>query len=393
MAQRRALTAAQVAALSDGVHWVAPSLYLQIRPQGTRSWLFRCSRNGENQWTGMGAAADKPLSEARDEAATLRVAVRRGEDPFAEREAARAATKPKSKVPSFADCAGRYLESHRAGWRNGKHVAQWESTIRSYANPVLGKLPVDRVTVEHVLKVLEPIWTEKPETASRLRGRIEMVLGWATAMKYRSGDNPAAWKGALSHLLPPLSKVQKIAHRKAVPYAEVPAVVQQLQKVNGTSAKALLFTILTGARTGETIGATWDEIDLDQKLWVIPAERMKASKEHRVPLSEAALSLLKDMSRENRYVFPGSRRNQPLSNMSMLKCLRTIRSETAETVHGFRSSFRDWAAEQTDYPREIVEACLAHATGGAVELAYRRTDFLEKRRELMAEWGRWCVEG
>jgi hypothetical protein len=291
MAQRRSLTSIQVAALSDdGVHWIAPSLYLQIRPQGTRSWLFRCSRNGENQWKGIGAAADKALSEARDEAAMLRVAVRRGEDPFARRAAARAATKPKTKVPSFADCAGRYIESHRAGWRNDKHVAQWESTIRSYANPVLGKLPVDRVTVEHVLKVLEPIWTSKPETASRPRGRIEMVLGWATAMRYRSGDNPAAWKGALSHLLPPLSKVQKIAHRKAVPYAEVPAVVQQLTKLKGTSAKALLFTVLTGARTGETIDATWDEIDLVQKLWVIPAERMKAGKEHRVPLSDAAVS-------------------------------------------------------------------------------------------------------
>jgi hypothetical protein len=285
MAQRRALTSSQVAALKDeGVHWVAPSLYLQIRPQGTRSWLFRYSREGENQWMGLGALAEKPVSEARDEAAMLRVAVRRGDDPMAEKQQQREKSGPRVKVPTFAECAESYMESHRAGWKNDKHIAQWESTLKTYAYPVLGKMAVDKVTVEQVLKVLNPIWTEKPETASRLRGRIEMVLGWATAIRHRSGDNPAAWKGALSHLLPPIGKVQTIAHRKAVPYAEVPQVVQALIKLSGSSAKALLFTILTGARTGEVIGATWEEIDINQKLWTIPGERMKAGKTHRATI-------------------------------------------------------------------------------------------------------------
>jgi integrase len=388
---KRALTATQVTALTrDGVHWIAPSLYMQIRPQGTRSWLFRYSRDGENQWLGLGSVADKPLSEARDEAAELRVRVRRGTDPLAEREKVTAAARPKMKASSFADCAVKYLVAHRAGWKNDKHIAQWESTLRMYANPVLGKLPVDQIGVEQVLRVLEPIWTEKPETASRLRGRIEKVLGWATAMKYRSGDNPAAWKGALSHLLPAISKVQKIEHHKALPYREVPALMAELLANGSQSAKALAFTILTVARTGETIGATPSEIDRDQKLWVLPAERMKAGREHRVPLSDAALGLIDTSSPEQRFVFSGSKPNRGLSNMSMLMLLRGLRGDGGVTVHGFRSAFSTWAREQTDYPREIVEACLAHASGDAVELAYRRTDFLDKRRDLMEEWGAYC---
>jgi integrase len=387
---KRALTASQVAALTKhGVHPVAPSLYLQIRPQGTRSWPFRYSRNGENQWLGLGASTDKTLSEARDEAAELRVRVRRGSDPLAEREKAATVTKPKKKAPSFADCADRYMEAHRAGWKNDKHIAQWESTLRMYASPVLEKLPVDQVGVEQVLKVLEPIWTEKPETASRLRGRIEKVLGWATAMKYRSGDNPAAWKGALSHLLPAISKVQTIVHHKAMEYREVPKLMVELLANGSESAKALAFTILTGARTGEAIGATPSEINQDQKLWTIPAERMKAGREHRVPLSDAALGLIGTPSPEQRFVFTGSKPNRGLSNMSMLMLLRGLRGDRC-TVHGFRSAFSTWAREQTDYPREIVEACLAHASGDAVELAYRRTDFLDKRRELMGEWATFC---
>jgi integrase len=391
MSQHRALTAAQVSALTaDGVHWVAPSLYMQIRAaQGTRSWLFRYSRAGENQWMGLGAVADKSLTEARDEAAVLRVQVRKGGDPMAEREQVAIAAKPRTKAPTFADCADKYIEAHRAGWKNEKHIEQWESTLRTYAGPVIGKKPVDQIVVEDVLKILKPIWSTKPETASRLRGRIEKVLGWATAMKFRTGDNPAAWNGALSHLLPAISKVQRIEHHKAVPYAEVPALMKQLISNDSISAKALVFTILTGARTGETIGATWNEIDLDNKLWTIPAERMKAGREHRVPLSQRAVDLLKKLPRDTKHVFPNPRTGRALSNLAMLMLLRGLREDGA-TVHGFRSSFSTWAREQTDYPREIVEACLAHASGDAVELAYLRTDFLDKRRELMEAWAKFC---
>ena len=247
---KRALTATQVAALSDHtVHWVAPSLYRQIRPQGTRSWLFRYSRNGENQWMGLGALVDKALTEARDDAAMMHVLVKRGGDPMGEKREAEAVAKPsgKTKASTFAECAEQYIDSHRAGWKNDKHIAQWESTLRMYADPVIGKKAVDTITVEDVLKVLKPIWTEKPETASRLRGRIEKVLGWATAMKFRSGDNPAAWNGALSHLLPATSKVQTIMHHKAVPYDELPALVAELRQNDSISAKALMFTILHGS--------------------------------------------------------------------------------------------------------------------------------------------------
>jgi integrase len=338
---------------------------------------------------GLGAASEKSLTEARDEAAVLRVQVRKGGDPMGEREQVAAKTKPRTKAPTFADCADKYIEAHRAGWKNAKHIDQWESTLRTYAGPVIGKKPVDQIVVEDVLKILQPIWSTKPETASRLRGRIEKVLGWATAMKYRTGDNPAAWSGALSHLLPAISKVQKIEHHKAVPYAEVPALMKQLIGNDSASAQALIFTILTAARTGETTGAVWSDIDLDAKLWVLPPERMKANREHRVPLSDPVIKLLKGLPKDNRYVFPGMRKSG-LSNMAMLQLLRGLRNDGV-TVHGFRSAFSTWAREQTDYPREIVEACLAHASGDAVELAYRRTDFLDKRRELMGAWAGFCA--
>jgi len=338
---------------------------------------------------GLGAAVDKSLTDARDEAAVLRVQVRRGGDPMAEREQAAVTATPRTKAPTFADCADKYIESHRAGWKNDKHIDQWESTLKTYAGPVIGKKPVDQIVVEDVLKILKPIWSKKPETASRLRGRIEKVLGWATAMKFRAGDNPAAWNGALSHLLPAISKVQKIEHHKALPYDELPTLMSELKDNESISARALMFTILTASRTGETTGAVWSEIDLDAKLWVLPPERMKANREHRVPLSEAAVKLLKDQPREGRYVFPGMRKNG-LSNMAMLQMLRGLRG-SGITVHGFRSAFSTWAREQTDYPREIVEACLAHASGDAVELAYRRTDFLDKRKELMEQWAKFCV--
>lgn len=391
---KRALSAAQVASIkADGRHPVAPSLYLNVRAAtGSRSWLFRYERQGKCHWLGLGGAADVPLTKARDEAERLRVEVRQGQDPLAERKTKKAeVSKVISIAPTFAWCAAEYIAAHEASWKNDKHIAQWTSTLATYVKPIFGSLPVDKVEVEHVLKALKPIWITKPETASRLRGRIERIIGYASAMGHRSGPNPAEWKGALSHLLPPHGRVQKVVHHAAVPYAEVPALVARLGRMTSTSAKALRFTVLTASRTGETIGALWSEIDLKARLWTIPAERMKAGVTHRVPLSDAAIELLKSLPRDGALVFPGSRRGKPLSNMSMLMCLRGLRTDAA-TVHGLRSSFRDWCAEATNHPREIVEQCLAHATGSAVELAYLRSDHLAKRKIVMAEWATFCAK-
>lgn len=374
------------------MHWVAPSLYMQVRDHGTRSWLFRYSCGGTNQWMGLGSTDDKPLGDARDEAAMLRVLVKRGEDPIANKRQVEAKRKieMKPKVPTFAECATQYIASHKSGWKNEKHAQQWPSTIKMYVNPFIGKLPVDQVTVEDVLKVLKPIWTSKAETASRVRGRVEQILGWATAMGYRSGENPAQWKGgALPHLLPATDKISKVEHRKAVPYQDVPKLMTELRKNGSTSAKALMFTILTGARTTETREATHSEIDRTTKIWTIPARRMKAGREHRVPLTDEVLKLIDSDPAASKYLFP-SPSGYALSNMAMLQLLRGLRDD-GSTVHGFRSSFRDWAAEQTDFPREVVEACLAHALGDDAELSYKRTDFLEKRREVMVAWVSFCL--
>jgi len=397
MSARRSLTAAKVAAIKDdGVHWVAPSLYIQVREaQGTRSWLFRYSRNGKNQWMGLESVEEKPFTEARDEAAMLRVLVKRGEDPMAQKREveAKRQIEIKPKAPTFDECAKQYVASHEGGWKNPKHIAQWKSTLRDYAGPVIGKTRVDEITVEDVLKVLKPIWIEKPETASRLRGRIEKVLGWATAMKYRTGENPAAWAGgSLQHLLPATASIQTVEHHKAVPYKEVPQVMADLRKAEGVGAKTLMFTILTVSRTGETLGARPEEFDFEAKVWTVPAERMKAGREHRVPLTDAAIAIVKGLIEPNeKYVFHNEYRRQ-LSNATMMKALRAVRDDSP-TVHGFRSSFRDWAAEQTDAPREVVEACLAHAVGDAAELAYKRSDFLEKRRAVMEGWADHCRRG
>jgi integrase len=336
---------------------------------------------------GLGSTEEKPFTDARDEAALLRVEVKRGADPIAAKREVEAQriVEQKPKAPTFDECARQYIASHESGWKNDKHIAQWKSTLATYCGPVIGKTPIDQITVEDVLKVLKPIWTKKPETASRLRGRIEKVIGWATAMTYRTGENPAAWTGALQHLLPATSSIQTVEHHKAVPYKEVPQVMADLRKADGIGAKALRFTILTVSRTGETLGAKPEEFDFSTKVWTIPAERMKAGREHRVPLTDEAIAIVKDLIEPGQtYVFHNEY-GRPLSNATMMKALRSVRDD-APTVHGFRSSFRDWAAEQTDAPREVVEACLAHAVGDAAELAYKRSDFLEKRRKVMQGW-------
>lgn len=392
---KRALSTSQVDALKAvGNHWVAPSLYLQIRPQGSRSWLFRYERDGKTRWLGLGPAGGVTpvkLTEARDGAERLRIVVRDGGDPVANKRAKRAETK-KVAVPTFAWCCAEYIAAHEASWRNDKHRAQWTSTLKLYAEPVAGKLAVDAVGVDEVLRILQPLWTTKPETASRLRGRIESVLGWAAAKGYRDGANPAQWRGgALEHLLPPQGRVRRIQPRKATPWREVPALVVDLRKLDSVSGAALLFTLLTASRTSEVIGARWDEVDFESKTWVVPAVRMKAKKEHRVALSDEAVALLKAQPRKGVLIFPGARRGKPLSNMAMLECLRGLRPDTGETVHGLRSSFSTWAAEATNHPHEIVEASLAHLTGNAVSRAYNRSDYLAKRRAVMDDWAKFAT--
>jgi integrase len=290
---------------------------------------------------------------------------------------------------SFDQAAEAYIASHQAGWRNPVHAKQWKATLATYVYPVFGKLPVHAIDTGLVMKALEPIWTTRTDTASRIRGRIELVLDWATARGYRKGDNPARWRGHLDKLLPARSKVRAVKHLAALPYAELPAFMAKLREQQGTSARALEFTILTAARVGETMGALASEIDIDGKVWTVPAARMKASREHRVPLSEPALAIVKRQAemRENKHLFPGDQR-PTLNHLSMLKVLRRIAGRL--TVHGFRSTFRTWAAERTNFPREVIEAALAHSIGNAVEQAYQRGDLFEKRRRLMAAWAEYC---
>jgi integrase len=398
MARRRALSAREVDALMSklGTHRVDENLFLQVRKDGTRSWAFRYSRGGKMRSLGLGAVRRVPYGDARHAATEYRLKLWRGIDPAEERMEAKAAAQSvaRTDVLTFAWCADQYIEAHRAGWKNRKHIDQWESTLRMYAGPVVGKMAVDQITVDHVMKILsggkESLWLTKPETASRLRGRIEKVLGWATAMKYRHGDNPARWQGGeLPHLLPAISKVQKIEHHRSVPYAELPALMTDLCKLDSTSAKALRFTILTAARTSEVLGMTWQEVDLETAKWVIPQVRMKAGVEHQVPLSPEAVALLRSMPRDNDLVFPGPKGKQ-LSNMAMSMVLRGLRDD-GSTVHGFRSTFSVWCRETTEANIEIVESALAHKQSDKVVAAYARTTYFDRRRDLMADWARYCM--
>lgn len=284
---------------------------------------------------------------------------------------------------TFDQCSAAYIAAHQAGWHNFKHRQQWTHTLRDYASPIFGALPVEAIDTALVMRVLEPIWATKSSTASRVRGRIESILDWAKVRGYREGENPARWKGHLDHLLPARGKVKKALHHAALPYTEVPAFMARLRGEEGVAAKALSFLILTAVRRGEVLGARWGEIDLAAKVWTIPAKRMKAGREHRVPLSSEALAILQSMPPINDVVFP-------VSGEAMWKTLRSI--EIDATAHGFRSSFRDWCGEETSFPREVAEAALAHLSGDSTERAYRRLDALEKRRELMEAWAGFCCD-
>jgi integrase len=318
---------------------------------------------------------------------------RAGKDPITEREASRAeASLVAAKTMSFDECAIAYIAAHRAGWRNIKHSSQWTNTVATYCSPVFGKLPVQLVDVGLVMKAIEPVWATKPETAGRVRGRIERILDWAKVRGYRDGDNPARWRGHLDHLLPARGKVSRVKHHAALPYAQLPAFMVQLKVRDAVAARALEFAILTAARTSEVLGAKWSEIDLDARVWIIAAERMKAGREHRVPLADRAIQVIRDMetSKQNDHIFYGDRR-PTLSNMSLLMLLRRM-GRNDITSHGFRSTFRDWVAEQTDCPSAVAEMALAHSIGNAVEAAYRRGDLFEKRRVLMSRWAAYCTK-
>jgi len=334
------------------------------------------------------------LAEAREAALEARRLLRRGIDPIDERKRRRKA-EPLAAVTTitFADAARRYVHDHRDEWRNPKHAAQWTSTLETYANPVLVAMDVREIMPAHIETVLRPIWLEKQETASRLRGRIERVLDWCRTKDYRNGENPARWKGNLDHLLPKRPKKSlAVKHHPALPWGELPAFMRRLQEVGGMGAGALEFLILTAARSGEVRGATWDEIDLDNAVWTIPAARMKGGHEHRVPLTDDALDLLRSLPRMagSPYVFFAPRGGK-LSDMTVSAVCR--RMGVKAVPHGFRSTFRDWAAETTNYPREVAEQALAHVNADKVEAAYRRSDLFERRRALMQEWAAYCQGG
>jgi integrase len=382
------LTARQVQTKGPGLYADGGGLYLRVTPTEARMWLYRFQMHGRRRDMGLGPTDLYSLAEARQKALEARKLVAEGVDPIEARQAKRsAAAVDAAKGMTFRACAEAYINAHRSGWRNPKHAAQWPATLDAYAYPHFGSLPVQAVDVGLVLKAVEPIWTEKPETASRVRGRIESVLDWATARGNRQGENPARWRSHLENLLPPRSKVRRVEHHAALPYAEIAAFVADLRQQEGIGARALEFAILTAARTGEVIGARWDEINLAERLWTVPAERMKAGKEHRAPLSDAALAIVEKMAaiRQGDHVFPGGKAERPISNMAMLMSLRRM-GRGDLTAHGFRSTFRDWAAEATNFPAEVAEMALAHTVGDKLEAAYRRGDLFEKRREIMAAW-------
>jgi integrase len=378
--------------MKPGMHADGGGLYLQVTASGAKSWIFRFMLHGRAREMGLGPLHTISLAEARERARECRKLRLDGVDPVEARKAKAAEERlAAATAMTFADCAERYIAAHRTGWRNLKHAAQWPSTLQTYAYPVFGSLSVQAIDTALVTKAIEPIWQAKPETASRVRGRIGAVLDWAKVRGYRSGENPARWRGHLDKLLPARGKVRKVEHHPALPYAEMGDFFASLREQQGIAARALEFLILTAARTGEVISARWSELDLGEKVWTVPADRMKSGKGHRVPLSAAAVAIIEQMQavRVGDFIFPGAKLGKPLSNMAIFKLLRRMgRGEL--TAHGFRSSFRDWAAERTNYPREVAEMALAHTVSDKVEAAYRRGDLFAKRRRLMEEWAKHC---
>jgi integrase len=368
------------------------NLYLQVGDTGGKSWLFRFERDGRERWHGLGAAYTFSLKEARARARAARQLLADGIDPIDHRKAEKAKlAAAKAKLLIFREATERYFDQHEGKWKNAKHRAQFISTLKTYAYPVLGNMSVAEIDTPAVLRAIEPHWLTKTETMNRTRGRIESVLDWATVRGYRMGDNPARWKGHLAEVLPARGQVAKVNHHAALAYAAMPTFMAELRKREGVAARALEFTILNISRTAETLGAQWSEIDLDAKLWTVPAGRMKGGREHRVALSERAIALLRALPTEdgNPHVFLGPRGGTGLSSMAMAHVLKRMRHNDI-TVHGFRSSFRDWAAEQTAFPNHVVEMALAHVIENKSEAAYRRGDLLKKRGQLAEAWSKFC---
>jgi len=385
------LNALQVTRLKKpGYHADGAGLYLSIKPSGAKSWIFRYRRDGREREMGLGSANTFSLSEARERALAQRKLLADGNDPLGFKRAVERQRKMElASVITFDRAAESYIASHRAGWKNAKHADQWVNTLATYASPVIGALPVAEVMTVHVMRVLEPIWRDKTETATRLRGRIESILAWCTVQGLRTGDNPAQWRGHLDQLLPKPSAVAKAGNHAALDWRELPAFMPQLRAMPGSGAMLVELCILTACRTSEALLASWSEFDLGAKLWTIPASRMKAGKEHRIPLSDSAMALLARLraQHDGDLLFPG-RAGKPLSNMVGLQVLK--RMDRADlTVHGFRSTFRDWAGEATAHPREVIEHALAHLLKDKAEAAYARGDLLAKRRVLMADWANY----
>jgi integrase len=415
----------KVRTAKPGMHPDGGGLYLRVtegkKDEGgatlNRYWLFRYAdrSSGKDRQLGLGPLDTVTLAAARAAARQCREQLLAGLDPVEQRRARRASNAlADAKAMSFNQCRDAYIAAHRAGWRSVKHAAQWTNTLEAYVTPVFGQLPVGAIDTGLVMKALEPIWASKTETASRVRGRIEAIIDWAKVRGYRAGENPARWRGHLDKLLPAKSKVRTVEHHPALPYGQIGAFMSDLRRREGTAAKALQFVILTVARADEAISMRGDEIDMAANLWAVPPERTKRKREHRVPLSEAAIAIIREMmpagpeSIGRKYVFPGAKPGRPLSNMAMVKLIRRMNAERKvaglprwtdpkqggrEVVpHGFRSSFRDWAAERTSFAREVAEAALAHIDGDETERAYQRGDFFEKRRRLMAAWTEFCLK-
>ena len=390
---REKLTAAGVAKLTKPGRFAdGGGLYIFVKPDGRKTWTFRwrdrVTQKLREKGLGPYGRHDVSLADARVLAGECRRQVREGKDPIAEaRQRRQEAILAHQNHITFGTCLTRYVDAHKAAWRNAKHTAQWSNTLNTHAAQLI-PLPVSEINDELVLQCLEPIWTTKTETASRVRQRIESVLDWATARKYRTGENPARWRGHLDKLLPKPSSVRKIKHRPALNYQDAGEFIVKLREVDSMAAHALELQILTATRPGETVGARWDEFDLDNKVWTIPGERMKANKEHTIPLSPQSIALLKRLPKASEFVFPGKSLKKNMTTAAGMKLLKRI--EPGITAHGFRSTFRDWAADNTSYPREVCEAALAHQLKDKAEAAYFRSDLIAKRSRLMDDWANYC---
>lgn len=393
------LNALQVSKLAvPGYYCDGSGLYLQVSPSGSKSWIFRYVLAGKSREMGLGSFQAFKLAAARERAKDQCRLLADGIDPIdARREKLRRKRLEDSRIITFDTAAESFIETNSPSWRNAKHGDQWRNSLASYASPVIGNLAVSSIEVDHILRILKPIWTTKTETATRVRGRIEKILDWAKAQSFRSGDNPAAWKGHLSAVLPAPSLVAKATNHAALPWAEIAEFMKLLRAMPGAGARAMRLIIFTATRTSEVLNATWQEFDLTSGIWVIPKERMKAFKEFRVPLSDAAIAVLEeakalggpDTCSRTDFVFPG-KPGRALSNMACLQTLKRMGRHDL-TVHGFRSTFRDWASEATNHPHDVSEMALAHTIKDKSEAAYRRGDLLEKRRALMADWAKHCA--